>query len=58
MQTNINNIQQFKNEWFDFVDYKPHKGQRLLHEAPPDKRFIVACCGRRFCKSYSAAREA
>lgn len=58
MQTKIENMQQFKNEWFSFVDYKPHKGQRLLHEAPDDKRFIVACCGRRFGKSYSAAREA
>ena len=58
MQTNINNMQQFKSDWFDFVEYKPHKGQQLLHDAPPDKRFIVACCGRRFGKSYSAAREA
>ena len=30
----------------------------MLHHAPPNKRFIVACCGRRFGKSYAAAREA
>tara|TARA_R110002110_G_scaffold240683_1_gene456922 strand:+ start:428 stop:1759 length:1332 start_codon:yes stop_codon:yes gene_type:complete len=52
-----NDIYTYKKEWFDFVDYKPHKGQRLLHDAPPEKRFIVACCGRRFGKSYAAARE-
>ena len=51
-------LNDFKKEWFDFVDYQPHPGQMLLHTAPENKRFIVACCGRRFGKSYSAAREA
>ena len=64
----MNNIVDYKQQWFDFVDYTPHPGQLLLHNPPkgeynykynPDgARFIVACCGRRFGKSYSAAREA
>ena len=64
----MDNLQNYKQQWFDFVDYTPHSGQSLLHEPPtgeyhfknnPDgARFIVACCGRRFGKSYSAAREA
>ena len=62
------NIDNYKNKWFDFIDYEPHSGQKLLHFQPkgnyhptnnPDGvRFIVACCGRRFGKSHSAAREA
>ena len=51
-------LNEFKKEWFDFKEYQPHHGQMLLHSAPEHKRFIVACCGRRFGKSYSAAREA
>ena len=57
----------FKEEWFKFVDYSPHSGQLNLHNPPNGQyhpkhnpkgdRFIVACCGRRFGKSYSAARE-
>jgi len=64
----VDNLQSYKEQWFDFVDYVPHSGQQLLHNPPkgeyhpednPDgSRFIVACCGRRFGKSYSAAREA
>ena len=53
-----NNLNEYKKEWFDFIGYNPHKGQNLLHNSPPNKRFIVACCGRRFGKSYAAAREA
>lgn len=52
-----NDIYTYKKEWFNFIDYTPHKGQSMLHDAPPSKRFIVACCGRRFGKSYAAARE-
>ena len=52
------NVADYKKEWFEFAKYKPHKGQEMLHHAPPNKRFIVACCGRRFGKSYAAAREA
>ena len=64
----MDNIQNYKQQWFDFVDYTPHSGQKLLHNPPAGEynydsnpegaRFIVACCGRRFGKSYSAAREA
>jgi len=64
----VDNSPDYKQQWFDFVDYNPHHGQQLLHNPPkgeyhpkdnPDgARFIVACCGRRFGKSYSAAREA
>ena len=63
----MDNFQNYKQQWFDFVDYTPHPGQLQLHNPPmgdyhpkhnPDgARFIVACCGRRFGKSYSAARE-
>ena len=64
----MNFIDNYKKEWFDFIDYQPHSGQNLLHFPPkgnyhpkdnPDGvRFTVACCGRRFGKSHSAAREA
>ena len=64
----MDNLQNYKQQWFDFVNYNPHPGQLQLHNPPmgeyhpkhtPDgARFIVACCGRRFGKSYSAAREA
>ncbi len=54
----MNHLPHYKNEWFNFVDYTPHDGQLQLHTAPENVRFIVACCGRRFGKSYSAAREA
>ena len=64
----MDNFQNYKEQWFDFVGYEPHAGQMQLHNPPmgeyhpehnPDgARFIVACCGRRFGKSYSAAREA
>ena len=67
MDNNVNNFQSYKEQWFDFVDYTPHPGQLQLHNPPigdyhpkhnPNgARFIVACCGRRFGKSYSAARE-
>ena len=48
----------YKENWVDFIDYTPHKGQELLHNAPDSARFIVGCCGRRWGKSHSAAREA
>ena len=38
-------LQAYKKEWFEFSNYKPHRGQEMLHSAPSDKRFIVACCG-------------
>ena len=64
----MQNLTNYKNNWFSFIDYDPHLGQNNLHFPPngefdenhnPDgDRFIIACCGRRFGKSYSAAREA
>tara|TARA_R100000808_G_C2132749_1_gene141649 strand:+ start:206 stop:1567 length:1362 start_codon:yes stop_codon:yes gene_type:complete len=64
----VDNLINYKQQWFDFVDYTPHPGQNKLHNPPNGEyhpkhnpkgaRFIVACCGRRFGKSYSAAREA
>ena len=58
----------YKQDWFNFIDYKPHQGQLRLHnppqgefdyyENPEGARFIVACCGRRWGKSHSAAKEA
>ena len=64
----MDNLNNYKQQWFDFVEYNPHPGQMLLHNPPKGvydynhnpngARFIVACCGRRFGKSYSAAREA
>ena len=47
----------FKQKWFKFTDYVPHKGQERLHYPPKDPRFIVAVCGRRWGKSVSAAKE-
>ena len=56
----MNNVNsQFKDKWFDFMEYSPHNGQHKLHY--PDKkeaRFIVAVCGRRWGKSLSASMEA
>ena len=58
----------YKEKWFNFIDYTPHVGQLRMHEVPngpfhPEKnpdgtRFTVACCGRRWGKSFSAAAEA
>ena len=48
----------YKQKWFDFLEYKPHKGQQRIHNIDPKKRFIVACCGRRWGKSLMSAREA
>lgn len=63
----MKNIQDYKNKWFDFVNYTPHKGQELLHNPPKGiynpktnpkgVRYTIVSAGRRFGKSYSAARE-
>ena len=62
------NLEDYKNKWFQFVDYKPHAGQLKMHyppngdydynNNPEGARFTVACCGRRWGKSFSSAREA
>ena len=54
----MNNLHQYKQKWFDFIDYKPHKGQKRLHFPKKDARFTVAVCGRRWGKSVSASVEA
>ena len=49
----------FKDNWFNFMGYKPHTGQHKLHFPEKDKaRFTVAVCGRRWGKSLSASMEA
>ena len=59
MQTFNNNLKEFKEKWFDFMEYKPHKGQVKLHfPTKGDARFFVMVCGRRFGKSTAAAMEA
>ena len=55
----MDNQTQYKKQWFDFMGYKPHSGQRKLHF--PDKetaRFFVMVCGRRFGKTTASAMEA
>ncbi len=59
MQTFNDNLVNFKEKWFDFMDYKPHNGQVKLHFPTKEKsRFFVMVCGRRFGKSTAAAMEA
>ena len=59
MQTFNNNLTNFKEKWFDFMDYKPHGGQAKLHfPTKEEARFFVMICGRRFGKSTAAAMEA
>jgi len=45
-----------KPELFRELAYRPHRGQRKIHQSK--KRFIIAICGRRWGKTLSAAREA
>ena len=59
MQVLMDNQTQYKKQWFDFMGYKPHLGQRKLHF--PDKetaQFFVMVCGRRFGKTTASAMEA
>ena len=59
MQILENSLQEYKQKWFDFMDYNPHYGQKKLHF--PDKttaRFFVMVCGRRFGKTTASAMEA
>ena len=61
------NIEEYKNKWFNFVNYEPHSGQKKLHfppggiynadNNPNGTRYTVVSAGRRFGKSFSAARE-
>ena len=59
MQILKNSLQEYKQKWFNYMEYKPHYGQRKLHF--PDKstaRFFVMVCGRRFGKTTASAMEA
>jgi hypothetical protein len=59
MQVLMDNQKQYKEQWFDFMGYKPHYGQNKLHF--PDKKtaqFFVMVCGRRFGKTTASAMEA
>ncbi len=50
---------QFKKKWFEYLGYKPHKGQLALHyPKKTDARFQVVVCGRRFGKTWASAMEA
>lgn len=42
---------------FDKVGYKPHEGQRQIHEAKATKRFRVVVAGRRTGKSTAGGHE-
>ncbi len=50
-------MENYKKKWFKFTDYIPHDGQLKLHYPEKDARFMVAVCGRRWGKSWSAAKE-
>ena len=59
MENNLKEELEFKKSWFDYMGYKPHKGQDKLHY--PNKetaRFFVMVCGRRFGKTTCSAMEA
>ena len=54
-----NSIREYKQKWFDYMQYEPHFGQSKLHF--PEKetaRFFVMVCGRRFGKTTASAMEA
>ncbi len=45
-----------KPEYFALLGYRPHAGQRRIHNS--SRRFTIAVCGRRWGKTLAAAREA
>ncbi len=54
-----NSLTEYKQKWFDFMEYKPHLGQSKLHFPKKDTaRFFVMVCGRRFGKTTASAMEA
>ena len=54
-----NSLTEYKQKWFDFMEYKPHLGQGKLHFPKKDTaRFFVMVCGRRFGKTTASAMEA
>jgi len=54
----MSDLNAYKSKWFEFLNYDPHPGQLLIHQALEEQRFVVACCGRRWGKSMAAAKEA
>lgn len=44
-----------KSKFFEWIGYRPHLQQLLFHTS--ERRFRIACCGRRFGKSTMAARD-
>ena len=50
---------EYKEKWFQYMEYKPHNGQKKLHYPTKDTaRFFVMVCGRRFGKTTASAMEA
>jgi hypothetical protein len=55
----MQDLNNYKQKWFDYLGYKPHEGQRKLHFPEKDSaRFFVMVCGRRFGKTTASAMEA
>ena len=49
----------YKQKWFDYLGYKPHAGQEKLHfPKKTTASFFVMVCGRRFGKTTASAMEA
>ena len=55
----MQDLNNYKQKWFDYLDYSPHEGQRKLHFPTKESaRFFVMVCGRRFGKTTASAMEA
>ena len=55
----MQDLNNYKQKWFDYLGYKPHEGQRKLHFPTKETaRFFVMVCGRRFGKTTASAMEA
>ena len=55
----MQDLNNYKQKWFDYLGYKPHEGQRKLHFPTKESaRFFVMVCGRRFGKTTASAMEA
>jgi len=55
----MQDLNNYKQKWFDYLGYEPHEGQRKLHFPTKETaRFFVMVCGRRFGKTTASAMEA
>ena len=55
----MQDLNNYKKKWFDYLGYKPHAGQDKLHFPTKESaRFFVMVCGRRFGKTTASAMEA